>query len=86
VGYYSLKMEEQKQCACCSCRCDRLENELKKQIKINHNLKALVFQIKDISANFDSLYNSIMDDTQALGTSIQLAENELNELEDKNPA
>ncbi len=60
-----------------------LEKELKKQIKINHNLKALVFQIKDISANFDSLYNSIMDDTQALGCSIQRVENELKELEDK---
>jgi len=79
-------MEEQKQCGCCSCRCDRLEKELKEQRELAQKYRDMAHEIKGISADFDSLYNHVMDDTQALGTSIQLAENELNELEDKNPA
>ena len=74
-------MEEQKQCGCCSCRCDRLEKELQEQRDLARKYRNIAHEIKGISANFDSLYNNIMDDTQALGTSIRFAENEIQELE-----
>lgn len=79
-------MEEQKQCGCCSCRCDRLEKELKEQRELTEKYKIIANEVKDINAYFDDLYHNIMEDTQALGSCIQRAKYELKELEDKNAA
>ena len=70
-------MEEQKQCDCCSCRCDRLERELTEQRELKEKYKKIAKDIYHINRSFEDLYENIMNDTQDLGSCIEQAENEL---------
>ena len=73
----SLKMENQKQCGCCSCRCYRLEKELIEQRELKEKYKKIAKDIYHINRSFEDLYENIMNDTQDLGSCIEQAENEL---------
>jgi len=70
-------MENQKQCNCCSCRCDKLEKELKAQRELKEKYKKIANDIYHINRSFEDLYENIMNDTQDLGSCIERAENEL---------
>ena len=66
--------------------CESLQRELDEQRTLAKKYRKPYRSIEDINEYFDSLYNNVMDDTQALGSCIQRAAVELKELEDKNAA
>ena len=73
-------MSIETQCNCCSCRCKKLEKELKAQRELAGKYKKIANYIHCISGDFDSLYNDVMNGTMYLGSKIQDAETELREL------
>ena len=77
-------MEEQKQCGCCSCRCDRLEKELIKQRELVSRYSEIAQYIKqNVKEDIRGVYDDIVRSLKTLNASVYDIEDFASELEVK---
>jgi dimeric dUTPase (all-alpha-NTP-PPase superfamily) len=77
-------MENQKQCNCCSCRCDKLEKELAEQREIVHRYRDIAQYIKqNVKEDIRSVHNDIVRSMKTLNASLYDMEDLTEELEGK---
>jgi dimeric dUTPase (all-alpha-NTP-PPase superfamily) len=77
-------MEEQKRCSCCSCRCDRLEKELKEQRELVSRYSEIAQYIKqNVKEDIKGVYDDIVRSLKTLNASMYDIEDFASELEGK---